>query len=423
MNYNFFKTNNVILIFIIFYISLIFGFFYDENLNLGAKPDWFAGDLPVINDFSIDLKDTLLNYDSYYAHRHSPVYLVFLSFFKSAGLGFDIIRLIHLNISLLLIYFFYKCLVIKFNHIEKNILLILSLSIFLSPTFRSLAIWPSSRIVGLIFFTISILEFLKYLKYKEKKYIWKNTIFLILSSYISPNYSLFIIFFNYHYLKNNNFKNMILVYAFCLISSLPFFYYIFVLDVNFFMVKTPGATYGENVSLSFNFSDKILIISSIILFHMIPFLINKKFFYELINKFRQNLLIIPAILSIFICLLFFFDYQLNYTGGGIFFQISNIFFKNNILFYFISFLSLILLFSFSRNNFDNFLVFLILIISNIQNTIYHKYYDPLIMILFFSIITIPESLKFFDKRKNILFIYSFYIFYILARIVKNTFLN
>ena len=216
---------------------------------------------------------------------------------------------------------------------------------------------------------------------------------------------------------------MILVYAFCLISSLPFFYYIFVLDVNFFMVKTPGATYGENISLSFNFSDKILIISSIILFHMIPFLINKKFFYELINKFRQNLLIIPAILSIFICLLFFFDYQLNYTGGGIFFQISNIFFKNNILFYFISFLSLILLFSFSRNNFDNFLVFLILIISNIQNTIYHKYYDPLIMILFFSIITIPESLKFFDKRKNILFIYSFYSFYILARIVKNSFLN
>ena len=184
-----------------------------------------------------------------------------------------------------------------------------------------------------------------------------------------------------------------------------------------------GATYGENVSLSFNFSDKILIISSIILFHMIPFLINKKFFYELINKFRQNLLIIPAILSIFICLLFFFDYQLNYTGGGIFFQISNIFFKNNILFYFISFLSLILLFTFSRNNFDNFLVFLILIISNIQNTIYHKYYDPLIMILFFSIITIPESLKFFDKRKNILFIYSFYSFYILARIVKNSFLN
>ena len=116
---------------------------------------------------------------------------------------------------------------------------------------------------------------------------------------------------------------MILVYAFCLISSLPFFYYIFVLDVNFFMVKTPGATYGEIISLSFNFSDKILIISSIILFHMIPFLINKKFFYELINKFRQNLLIIPAILSIFICLLFFFDYQLNYTGGGIFFQISN----------------------------------------------------------------------------------------------------
>ncbi len=44
---------------------------------------------------------------------------------------------------------------IKILKVEKNILLLLSLSIFLSPTFRSLAIWPSSRLIGLIFFVIS----------------------------------------------------------------------------------------------------------------------------------------------------------------------------------------------------------------------------------------------------------------------------
>ena len=419
MKYNFSKKYNTLLIFLILYISLIIGFFFDENLNLGAKPDWFFGDIPVIQAFSADLKNTFINYD-FYGHRHSPVYLIFLSFLKSIGFDFNLIRFVHLNLSILLIYFFYKCLLIKFNNIEKNLLLVFSFSIFLSPTFRSLAIWPDTRIIGLLFFTISILEFLKYLKYKKNIYIWKNTIFLILSSYISPNFSLFLIFFAYHYLKERNFKNLFFLFLFCLLSSLPVFYYIFILDVNFLMVNTPGEIAGENISLSFNISDKILIISSIILFHLIPFLLNKVFFYEMIKFFKKEFLIISLI---FLILLYFFNYQTSYTGGGIFFQISYLFFENNIFFYFVSFISLILLFFFIKNNLNNFLIFLLLIISNIQNTIYHKYYDPLIMIMFFSIIIIPESLRFFNKRKNIFLIYIFYILYIFSRIFKNNLLN
>ena len=419
MKYNFFKTFNVVLIFTTLYISLIVGFFFDENLNLGAKPDWYFGDIPVLEALSKDLKKTLINYDIY-SHRHSPVYLIFLSFLKKIGLDFDLIRFIHLNISILLIYFFYKCLLLKFDNIEKKILLIFSFSILLSPTFRSLAIWPDTRIIGLLFFVISILEFLKYLKYKKKIYIWKNTIFLICSSYISPNFSLFIIFFAYHYIKENNSRDLFFLYFFCLMSSLPSFYYIFILDVNFLMVNTPGEVPGENVSLSFNISDKILIISSIILFHLIPFILNKDFLYKIIKDQKKDLLIVSII---FIFLLYFFNYQISYTGGGIFFQISNFIFKNNIFFYFISLISLILLFFLVKNDLRNFLIFLPLIFSNIQNTIYHKYYDPLIMILFFTIITIPNSLSFFNKKNNIFVIYIFYSFYIFFRVVKNNFFN
>ncbi len=419
MKYDFLKTFNVVLIFIALYISLIVGFFFDENLNLGAKPDWYFGDIPVLESLSVDLKKTLINYDVY-SHRHSPVYLIFLSFLKNIGLDFDLIRFIHLNISILLIYFFYKCLLLKFDNIEKNILLIFSFSILLSPTFRSLAIWPDTRIIGLLFFVISILEFLKYLKHKKKIYIWKNTIFLICSSYISPNFSLFIIFFGYHYIKESNFRDLFFLYLFCLLSSLPVFYYIIILDVNFFMVNTPGEIAGENISLSLNISDKILIISSIILFHLIPFLLNKDFLYKTIESLKKDLLIVGVIFTI---LLYFFNYQISYTGGGIFFQISNLIFKNNALFYFISFASLIIVYSFVKNNLNNFLIFFPLIFSNIQNTIYHKYYDPLIMILFFSIIIIPDSLKFFNKKKNIFIIYIFYILYIFLRIVKNNFFS
>ena len=187
------KFNNFYL-FILFYLSLVIGFYLGEDLNFGATADWFRTDLPVIKDLSYDLKNTLLNYESY-GHRHSPVYLIFLSFLKNIGFSYDALRFFHLNISILLIYFFYKCLILKFDQVEKSLLIILSLSIFLSPTFRSLAIWPSSRIIGLLFFVLSIYEFLKFQKNNSNIYLLKNIFFLIISSYVSPNFSLFIIFF------------------------------------------------------------------------------------------------------------------------------------------------------------------------------------------------------------------------------------
>ena len=162
---NIFNYYGLLAIFL--YLTLIFGFYIDENLNFGAIGDWKLTDFPVINDLSINIKKTLQNYESY-GHRHSPIYLIFLSLFKKIGLSIENIRFLHLNLSLFLIFFFYKCLILRFDKIEKNLLLLLSLSIFLSPTFRSLAIWPSSRLIGLIFFLISIYEFLKYLKKKKK---------------------------------------------------------------------------------------------------------------------------------------------------------------------------------------------------------------------------------------------------------------
>ena len=412
---NIFNYHGLLALFL--YLTLIFGFYIDENLNFGAIPDWKFTDLPVINDLSLDIKRTLLEYDNY-GHRHSPVYLIFLSLFKRIGFSLDSIRFLHLNLSLFLIFFFYKSLVLKFSKIEKNILLLLSLTIFLSPTFRSLAIWPSSRLIGLIFFTISIYEFLKFLKTHKKINMWKNIIFLIISSYISPNFSLFIIFYLYYYFRKIEFKNLLGLLLFCLISALPAFYYIFFLEVNFLIAGTPGEDIDSPIGLSFNLSDKILIISSILFFHLLPFLLNKEFILDVINPTKKILI---SIILFFILNLFFFNYQINFTGGGIFFQLSNFIFSNNYLFYFISFISLMLLINFSKNNIDNFLVFFLLIISNIQNTIYHKYYDPLVMILFFTLISHPLNNKFFEGRNKIYHVYIFYLIFIFMRMIKNNY--
>ncbi len=413
----FLESKKVFVFFLFLYVSMILGFYINENLNYGAIGDWLYTDKPVIEALSQDVKNTLLNYESF-GHRHSPLYLILLSYLKKIGFSLDLIRFFHLNLSILLIYFFYKCLVFKFNKIEKKILLLLSLSLFLSPTFRSLSIWPSTRMIGLIFFVMAIYEFLKYQKLNKEINILKNLFYLILSSYMSPNFSIFVIYFFYHYIKNENFILLLKYLLFCAVLSFPAFYYLFILDINFLTAETPGAQQGEIIGLSFNFANKILIISSIIFFHLIPFLFHKSIFSDLKKVKKENFFVFSVIF--FICL-FYFNYVLEYTGGGVFFQISNYFFKNNYFFYFISLVSIVIICLFSNKNLNNFLIFLILIISNIQNTIYHKYYDPLVLIIFFTIFSSYLIKDFLKKKYNIYYLYIFYIFFILMRLSKNYF--
>jgi len=413
-------SKNIVL-FIALYISLILGFLFNENLNYGSYYDWIKVYVPPIKDFSDNFYHTLINFDTY-GQRHSPAYLIVLSFFLKFGLNFDAIRFLHLHLCLTFILLFYYCLKLRFQNIDKSTLQLLSMFIFLSPTFRSLAIWPDSRLPGLIIFVLSIYFFLKFLKKNDHTKIinaWLSAFTLILSAYVSPNFSLFAFFTYFFFFKHLEIKNFCLLIFFSIILSLPMFYYILIMDVNFMTAnKTPGID-GNSLALSFNFSDKFLIISTIFLFHLLPvvyFIINqKKLFYFFKSKFIY-------FLPIFAILTYFFSYRSEFTGGGFFYQLSIFIFENNYLFYLISFFSLFLLYYFSSISKRNFFLILIIIISNIQNTIYHKYYEPLILIVVFLLFQNLQYDNFFSKKKNLLYLYIFSIFYILLRVYKTIFL-
>jgi len=129
-------------------------------------------------------------------------------------------------------------------------------------------------------------------------------------------------------------KQIFLLLSFNFLSAIPIFYYIFILDVNFLISgSTPGQSGGQ-IALDFNLSNKIMIISSIVFFHLSPVLLNNKlymdFYYFIL---RKGLVLFSSILI----LAFFFDYQTIYTGGGVFFNLSNLLFNNNYLFFIISF--------------------------------------------------------------------------------------
>ena len=412
----FFHNNIFLLLFL--YITLIIGFIYGENLNYGSYGDWVGANLRPIKDFSNDFTYTFLNYDSY-GHRHSPIYLIFLSLFLDLGLDIDQVRFFHLHLCISLIVIFYQCLRLKFNNINNNYLFLLSLIIFLSPTFRSLAIWPDSRLPGLTFFVLSIYFFLKFTHKNEVKYAWYTCASLVVSSYISPNFSVFFPYFFFFFLKKVKFKELSFLIIFNFLASLPILYYIFILDVNFLTAGETPYLNNESINFSFNLSNKLMIISSIIFFHLSPILLMDNFYDQFKNFLLKKFIILIPLL---ICLIYFFNYQLSYTGGGVFFILSNLLLDNNYLFYIGSFFFIGFVLYISSFSLNNFSLLTLLIVSNIQNTIYHKYYEPMVFIMFFTLIKYPEVENFLKKKNNILYLYLLSFIYILMRVFKINYL-
>ena len=117
--------------------------------------------------------------------------------------------------------------------------------------------------------------------------------------------------------------------------------------------------------------------------------------------------------------MFFFDYKLNYTGGGIFFKISNIFFGNNFVFLIIAVLSLILNFLIFSHSKNNYLIIFIIALSNPQITIYHKYYDPFLLILFLTLFNLNLEKKKLFSKKSISIFYLFSLFFLSLSIFKS----
>ena len=138
------------------FISIIFSYFFSEDTLGGAKQDYLFHEKFIIL-FAEDFKNTFNNYghDDLFA-RNSPIFYIFLSFMYKAGIDLDSIRYLNFISILLLIYIFYGCLKIKFRNIKNSILILMSFLIFLSPTVRSLVVWPYPILYGFILFLFSV---------------------------------------------------------------------------------------------------------------------------------------------------------------------------------------------------------------------------------------------------------------------------
>ena len=164
------------------------------------------------------------------------------------------------------------------------------------------------------------------------------------------------------------------------------------------------------------------------MFYSIPLIISYEnilfFKLKLNNKYLVKSVLLSFIVTIF--LIYNFNYSNEMYGGGIFYKFSNIFFKNNIPLFIISFFSIFfLLLIFMKKNWNDILLIVILICLDPDPFIYHKTYDPLILCIFLLLF---KNKLFSNLTKNTekkittnltIFYYSVFFIYFIIRLNPN----
>lgn len=447
MNYNNLKISNLQLIFVysILYLSMLLGFYLNENLTGGAIRDFGS----YVQMFNIAKKGLFefFNIFTNLSMDHSPYYFALMTIIQSFfdgitlkinantdfyyyrddfGAEYGVLRLLYLHISIIIPLIFYVCLKEKYKELDKNILFLISFFILISPCFRSYAIWAGDVNLALLFLLLGIFFYLKLnneLKLKNQLiFIFLNVLFVALAAYIRPIYSLFAIFFFYKIFLLRGFGTQLVLFSlFNIILSFPAIYYVFILDNIFF-------TWANNFFMSPTltlYSTNVLISSSIFLFYLFPFIIIK-YDKNIISSIKVNTKQISFLITSFLITIFFiynFNYSINSLGGGgIFFKASQLLFNNNYLFYFICFFSFLI---FSKIIFDkdigDILLLLILICLDPDPMVYHKTFDPLLI----CVVLLLLNNKFFNnltqknyKKFSVYLISYYFLIYILYFVIR-----
>ena len=398
------------LLFLFFTISLFFSFYIDENSAGGTEYDHSVTSEFILL-FSGNIKENLLIYDPK-INPHLPFFYFFFGKLLNL-LSLESLRFFYLLISLFLPIIFYKILKIRFKSQNKNILFLISSLIFLSPYFRSSAVWLTNDNLTLIFFSLSIYYFCKADEFKTNNLndIIKCFIFLMLTVYIRQNFIVFIFFYIYHLILNAEFKKIIIIFLINFILSLPILYYLIQYEHILYYININSK---DKLDYALNF----LIFLNIILFYLIPFLISKTILKKIIFRLRINLKeILLIVLFVLLINYFVLDYSVSihgFGGGALYKLFINLINIPELLVLF-SIISLILLFCFLDKKIENYILLILLFYLYPLPILYQKYYDPLFLIILFSLLSFNKDIntKFLDYKyliAPIIYFSSFFLF-------------
>jgi|694.fasta_scaffold118908_3 hypothetical protein len=397
---SYFKKEIGVIIFFFSFITLLIGFFFNEDGTGFALSGDFRDTLPYV----LELKKNIF-IDPTPWTLHFPLHYIL---FAKVDLIFNNIyftRFIFCFFSFLVPVLFYYCLKFRFKNCNKNILLILSSIIFFTPGFRYSAIWANDHIFGFIFFLLSIFFFYKWsddsviIKKRNFFYTFLNIFFLAICCYSRQYYVVFFFIFLYIYFRDLDLKQFILILLFSFFLSMPGL---------FILYKFPGLF--TQLSFTNNLYNNIYGNFSAMLVYVFPI-----FFLNILKKNNENINLkkIIFLLSLSVFLFFVFMKKLDYDRTlslGSFFVISKYIFGNYLLFHFTVILGFLLTMILIQNRID-FVVVFIIIFTFSGSVVIQKYFEPLFYFVFFLLMK-SNFKNIFLKNQNITFLLLFfYIFY------------
>ena len=400
------------IIYILFILSLFVGLIFQENSAGGAVHD-INHLLPYIDKFQEGFK-TGMQYYLNNINIHSPFFFILISYLNNLFDNIFYTEILYILISSVLPILFYRILKIKFDY-NKNLLFLVSCLIFVSPYFRSSAIWLLGDNLALIFFSISIIYYLKFSNDKNNRNLYLCITAIIICCYIRYYYALFYFFYLLIVYREINSKFFFIVLTYSFFISIPAFFYIYLIVNNYNFIDTVY-TYSK-----LNYFGNIFTILSIILFYIFPFItsdlkIIKKHYLE--NKKEIIFLSFPLIIIYFLDIIFnnnLIDFSP--LGGGVFIKLLNLIeldLKISLLT--ISIITILILNFYLRTKLiKNYTLMALFILSFPMYTLFQKYFDPLIYIFLFGLITYSEKKCLLNINKSkllsiYLYFLSFYFF-------------
>ena len=398
--------NNIILIFlaIIPILSLLIGFFLNEDLSTGGSKWDFDLTWPIVINYSN------LNFSTDIT-RHMPLHYVLLSLANVSFNDQNLVKIFYLFFSFLLPIFLYLNLTKIYNY-KKSILIIFSSCFLFIPLFRASAIWSNAHLTATIFFLIGNFFYLK--SQKKDIFIYKilNLLFLSLAIYCIQTYLLLFLFYLYNYFSSEKINNFIKLFLFSALLSLPGLFFIIlnprIIDLGNVMSRDIFYTISNNFSVIF--------------FFLLFLLFNKESFLIIINAIKN--LTKVEIVSIFLIVFFVFYNRELFTldprlrGGGFFYKLSYLIFKNNLIFIFSFLLGLITSYILIKYEPKFIYIFITLNLMSLNFIVYQKYFEPLMLIMvsiLFKNFLINNILSSF---KNTLIFYSLIFLYFMVAYIN-----
>ncbi len=313
-----------------------------------------------------------------------------------------------LIISFLLPLISYFLLKERFEDLDKSIILMLSSLILIFPVFQYSAIWGNNHNTAIIFFSLGILYFNSFIntKFKKNTKLIFSIIFLTLACYTRQYYVFFFIFLLIYLINKINLKRFFFVSLFIVSCAIPGVY---------FVILNPILLFGFKQNIT-NLNSSVLVSASMILFYLVPFIIQtiinnyKLHKFNLTYLFDKKIFIISIVTSLLCSLNFIYNGNI---GGGVYLKLSYFLFDNPYLVIPFSFFGIYFLLYFSQNTLSNYvLVILLLITFSSGYFIFQKYFEPMFFIIFLSCFD-KYKISMSIKRSNYI-IFFYFIFYYIA---------